>query len=285
MGTAPAAPTIGQRVRAFYERYPFPTYEQADSPAALAGKAQTGVFAALLDAQLPYDARILDAGCGTGQLPIFLSLAERRTVGIDFSFPSLAEGHRFIRRFGLKNVSLMQMDLFAPAFKEGAFDCVISTGVLHHTPDPYRAFQGLCRLVRPGGHLLIGLYNKYARIPLRLRRLIFRLTGRRLEKLDYVLRHGREETKKQIWFMDQYANPHETVHSVDEILEWFAQNGIEYLGVIPRLNGSGLLAREDTIFAPTVLGPPLARVLGQIRWMFAIGREGGLFVMVGRKIV
>jgi len=274
---------IGRRVLGFYERYPFPTYEQTDSPETLRRKAEAGLFASLLDRQLPYDARILDAGCGTGQLPIFLSLAERRTVGIDFSFPSLVEGKRFIRRFGLERVNLVQMDLFLLGLKEESFDCVISTGVLHHTGDPRRAFQGLCRLVRPGGHVLIGLYNRYARIPLRLRGWIFRVTGRRLEFLDYVLRHGRDEKKKHIWFMDQYANPHESVHTVDEVMGWFETSGIECLGVVPRLPPGAALTAEDRLFEPASMGTPFGRLLGQLLWMFTIGREGGLFVMVGRR--
>lgn len=274
---------VGRRVRAFYARYPFPTYEPTDSPGVLAEKAQAGVFASLLDRQIPYNARILDAGCGTAQLPTFLSLPGRRTVGIDFSFPSLMEGRRFVQRFDLKDVDLIQMDLFALGLKEGSFDYVISTGVLHHTADPYRAFQGLCRLVRSGGYILIGLYNRYARIPSMVRHRIFRRTGRRFEWLDFVLRHGRDEAKKHIWFVDQYANPHETVHTVDEVMQWFAANGIACLGVVPRLTPGAPLAPADRLFEPVPMGTPLGRVLGQLAWMFTIGREGGLFVMIGRR--
>ena len=281
--SSPFHAEVGQRVRAFYERYPFPTYEQMDSPEVLLQKAQAGVFASLLDRQIPYNARILDAGCGTGQLPIFLSLGERRVVGIDFSFPSLLEGAKFIQRFGLKHAGLVQMDLFALGLKEESFDYVISTGVLHHTADSYGAFQGLCRLVRRGGYLVIGLYNRYARIPLKVRRWIFRLTGRRFESLDSVLRHGRDEGRRQVWFMDQYANPHETVHTIDEVMGWFAANGIEWLGVVPRLPPGPPLAAEDRLFEPHRLGTPLGRVLGQLAWMFTIGREGGLFVTIGRR--
>lgn len=280
---SPPHAEVARRVRAFYERYPFPTYEQTDSPQALAQKAQAGVFASLLDQQIPYNARILDAGCGTGQLPIFLSMAQRRAVGIDFSFQSLWEGTRFIKRFGLKNVHLIQMDLFALGLKEGSFDYVISTGVLHHTANPYGAFQGLCRLVRPGGYLLIGLYNRYARIPTKARRWLFHLAGRRLDRLDPVLRRSQDEARKHNWFVDQYANPHETAHTVDEVMRWFTASGVECLGVVPRLPPEMPLAPGDQIFEPRHMGTRLTRVLGQLAWMFTIGREGGLFVMIGRR--
>ena len=283
-GATPSSEKVGRLVRAFYARYPFPTYEPTDSPGVLAQKAQAGVFASLLDRQIPYTARVLDAGCGTGQLPIFLSLPGRRTVGIDFSSPSLMEGRRFIRRFDLKDVDLVQMDLFALGLKERSFDYVISTGVLHHTADPYGAFQGLCRLLRSGGYILVGLYNRCARIPSIVRRRIFRYTGRRLEWLDYVLRHGRNEAKKHIWFMDQYANPHETVHTVDEVMRWFAANEIECVGVVPRLTPGAPLTPADRLFEPVPMGTRLGRLLGQFLWQFTIGREGGLFVMIGRRV-
>ncbi|MGH7407403.1 MAG: class I SAM-dependent methyltransferase [Candidatus Methylomirabilales bacterium] len=284
-GASPPLHEVGRRVRAFYAQYPFPTYEPTDSPGVLAEKAQAGVFASLLDRQIPYNARILDAGCGTGQLPIFLSLPGRRTVGIDFSLPSLMEGRRFVHRFSLKDVDLIQMDLFMLGLKDESFDYVITTGVLHHTADPYRVFQGLCGLLRPGGYILIGLYNRYARIPTMLRRWIFRRTGRRFEWLDSVLRHGRDEAKKHIWFADQYANPHETVHTVDEVMQWFAANEIECMGVVPSLTPGAPLTPADRPFEPVPMGKPLGRVLGQLVWMFTIGREGGLFVMIGRRVV
>jgi len=274
---------IGQRIRAFYECYPFPTYESMDSPTTLAQKAQAGVFASLLDRQIPYNARILCAGCGTGQLPIFLSLTGRRVVAIDFSLRSLSEGAKFVQRFGLKNVNFVQTDLFALGLKIQSFDYVICTGVLHHTGDPYRAFQNLCQLVRPGGHILIGLYNRYARIPLAARSWIFRLTGRRLDRLDYVIRHTQDEAKKLVWFMDQYANPHETSHRVDEVMRWFAANGLECVGVVPRLTPGAPLREADELFEPVPMGTAFSRLVGQLAWMFTIGREGGLFVMIGRQ--
>ena len=284
-GGLPAADPrlIGRRIRRFYEQHPFPTYEATDSPESLRRKARHGRFAALLDRQIPYDALILDVGCGTGQLPIFLSLAERRTVGVDFSFSSLREGKKFVGRFSLKNVDLIQMDLFWLGFREASFDYVISTGVLHHTGDPYAAFQGLCRLVKPGGYLLIGLYNRYARIPLILRRQIFRLMGGRFEGLDPVLRGDGEEGRKHIWFMDQYANPHESVHRVDEVMRWFTANRIDCVGVIPRLPPRPAVSPAERLFQPVSMGSRVSRVVGQLMWMFSIGREGGLFVMIGRR--
>jgi len=58
-------------VKAFYEENPFPNYDDIDSQETLMEKARKGVFARLLDEQLPQGALVLEVGCGTGQLTIF----------------------------------------------------------------------------------------------------------------------------------------------------------------------------------------------------------------------
>jgi SAM-dependent methyltransferase len=62
----------------------------------------------------------------------------------------------------------------------GAFDVVCSSGVLHHTSGPRSSFARLARLARPGGTIVVGVYNTFARVPLRLRRLAARWSGFRV---------------------------------------------------------------------------------------------------------
>ena len=52
---------------------------------------------------------------------------------------------------------------------KGAFDVVYSSGVLHHTSNPRSSFARLAQLARPGGTIVVGVYNAFARVPLRLR--------------------------------------------------------------------------------------------------------------------
>ena len=79
----------------------------------------------------------------------------------------------------------METDLRAPGLRRGAFDVVYSSGVLHHTPDPRASFAAVARLVRPGGMVVLGLYNAYARLPHRLRRAVARFSADRMVD-DYL---------------------------------------------------------------------------------------------------
>ena len=68
-------PDVTEIIKSFYEKTPFPNYDEVDSSTSLREKATRGVFARLLDEQIPFNARILEAGCGTGQLSNFLGMS------------------------------------------------------------------------------------------------------------------------------------------------------------------------------------------------------------------
>lgn len=275
---------VGEKVRAFYEGCSFPGYDDFDTPLDLIEKAKRGNYARVLDEQLPLGVRILDAGCGTGQLAIFLSMVHRWVVGADFSSASLAKANDFKRRFDLRRVSFVCMDLFQPALQNGSFDYVFSNGVLHHTADAYGAFQNLCALVKPGGYITIGLYNTYGRLVLDARRWIFRITRDRLRFLDYFIRQESvSDQKKRIWYMDQYKNPHEDKFSVDDALGWFKKNNIEYVNAVPKIRLGQRFTSSDSLFEPQTMGSRLEHLVCQLRWIFTEGREGGFFILIGRK--
>lgn len=275
---------VGKTVRGFYEHCSFPGYDDFDTPHDLIEKSRTGIYASLLEDQLPLGVRVLDAGCGTGQLAIFLSMVHRSVVGADFSWGSLSKGNAFRRRFNLGNVSFVQMDLFSPAFAPESFDYIFCNGVLHHTADAKGAFANLCRLLKPGGGIAIGLYNTYGRLLLDLRRVIFRYTGNTMHWLDfYMRRKSMGAEKKQIWFMDQYRNPHEDTFTVDDVLQWFRENGIEYVNSIPKVRFGEDFRTTDRLFEPRDPGARWERVACQLRWILTQGREGGFFITFGRK--
>ena len=242
-------------VRRFYERAPFPGYPPRDSLQALRARAERSPLPRLIDRAIPGDARIVEVGCGTGQMCLFLARADRVVVGADLTRASLALGAGAARRFGLERVQFVETDLQRPGLKAGAFDVVYSSGVLHHTPDPRASFARLAQLARPGGTIVVGVYNAFARLPARLRRVAARLSGFRIVPFDPVLRERRHEpARREAWLRDQYGHPEEHTHTLAEVQGWFAENGIEYSGPI-RARCSTTSRRSCSRTRPTTGGP------------------------------
>src|SRR5712692_8040603 len=268
-------------VRRFYERAPFPGYPPHDSLASLRARAERSEFARLLDRAIPGDARLLEIGCGTGQMSLYLARADRLVIGADLTRGSLLLGAAAARRFGLNGVQFVETDLRHPGLRAGSFDVVYSSGVLHHTPDPRASFTRIAQLARPGGMIVLGLYNTFARIPLRLRRLVARLSGYRWVPFDPVLRDRRNEpARREAWLHDQYRHPEEHRHTLAEVQSWFGENNVEYVRAYP----SALIGDEpEQLFARAADNWRPEAWLAQLGWIRSLGKEGGLFITVGRR--
>ncbi len=136
-------------------------------------------------------------------------------------------------------------------------------------------------LVRPGGVIVLGVYNAIARIPTRLRRAVARVSGFRLVPFDPILRdRSHDPERREAWLRDQYRHPEEHRHTIGEVQRWFAEHGVEYLRTYPSA------VFDDTpedLFTRAADNWGLESWLTQIAWMRTLGREGGLFLTIGRK--
>src|SRR5258708_1107743 len=221
-------------VRRFYEYAPFPGYRPRDSLASLYARADRSKFARLLDEAIPGDARIVEIGCGTGQMSLYLTRADRLVIGADLTRASLLLAQGAARRFGLARVQFVETDLRRPGLRAGAFDVVYASGVLHHTPNPRASFARIATLARPGGIIVVGLYNAFARIPLRLRRLVARISGYRWIPFDPVLRErDGEPARREALLRDQYLHPEEHPHNPGGVQNWFRENSVQYVRAYP----------------------------------------------------
>jgi SAM-dependent methyltransferase len=269
-------------VRRFYETSPFPGYAPHETLQGLRVKAQRSAFAQLLDRAIPGDARVVEIGCGTGQMCLYLARADRIVIGADLARAALVRGASAARRFGLDAVQFVETDLQRPALRAGSFDVVYCSGTLHHAPNPRTSFARIASLARPGGMIVLGLYNTLARIPLRLRRLIARSTGYRLIPFDPVLRsRWNEPARREAWLRDQYQHPEEHHHTLGEVQRWFTENRVEYTRAYP----SAVLADDSSgLFDAADDNWWFEGWLAQVGWIRRLGHEGGLFFTIGRRL-
>ena len=100
---------------------------------------------------------VLDGGCGGGRYARLAGRHGARVVGVDLS---AAVEKAAALCADLPDVAIVQADLLDLPLAEGRFDLVFSIGVLHHSPDPRRAFAQLAARVKPGGRLAVWLYRK-----------------------------------------------------------------------------------------------------------------------------
>jgi SAM-dependent methyltransferase len=94
------------------------------------------------------DFRILDAGCGTGQMTKRLG-----AIGTAYGLDSAPEAIAFARSRGVER--LAQGSITAPPFATGAFDCVLALDVIEHVDDDFGILTSLLKILRPGGHLIV----------------------------------------------------------------------------------------------------------------------------------
>jgi 2-polyprenyl-3-methyl-5-hydroxy-6-metoxy-1,4-benzoquinol methylase len=272
---------VTEVMKAFYMENPFPDYEDTDSVGSLMERAQQSVFAKALEQAIPLGARFLEVGCGTGQLSLYLSVAKRDVFGVDLCPNSLHLARKFRDTHGLTRAHFFQMNLFRPIFKPESFDVVYCSGVLHHTGFPRKGFEAICPLVKPGRYIIVGLYNRYMRIPTHLRRLASRVVD--IRRVDPIVRRFSTRKKQETWFMDQYRNPHETDHSIGEVIRWFDDNGFDFVNSIPSTRLGKTAAAVTNPFEPADRGSAFETILSQVVATPTFGREGGLFIVVGKR--
>jgi hypothetical protein len=120
------------------------------------------------------------------------------------------------------------------------------------------------------------------RFPTYCRRALSRIMS--IDVLDPVLRRFSTPQKRQTWFNDQYRNPHESAHSIAEVIGWFEANGIQFISSIPapHLGNTGATLRD--LFHQQDCGSRAEMLLSQLLSIPTFSREGDLFIAVGRKL-
>jgi len=97
--------------------------------------------------------RVLDIGCGTGELlrAVQQTVADAWIVGADIA-PQMLGAAR--RKLGAQ-VPLVGADAARLPFRAESFGVVVSSSSLHYWPDPAAGLAELTRVLRPGGRLVI----------------------------------------------------------------------------------------------------------------------------------
>ena len=103
--------------------------------------------------------RVLEIGAGVGTDARQLIGRGAVYTGINVDRGSTEATAQALRAFSLSG-NAVQCDATSLGFRDGTFDVVYAFGVLHHIPDVRKAVAEIRRVLKPGGELLLMLYNR-----------------------------------------------------------------------------------------------------------------------------
>jgi ubiquinone/menaquinone biosynthesis C-methylase UbiE len=132
---------------------------------------------------LPTGARIVEIGCGTGQITRTLLKHDQEftVTAVDFAANMLqtlnrantdtvtsdqhyhsSDRERSQDDQSLPRLTLLQGDCTRLPFASDSFDACVMINIVNHLPDPIAAFNDLRRVVRPDGQLFTNIPNLYS---------------------------------------------------------------------------------------------------------------------------
>ena len=275
---------ITSKVRDFYNVKPFPSYDNLENKHSLSIKGKNNLLLTQLKDFVGYKKNFLEVGSGTCQLSLYLSIGTNNNIfALDPTFESLKLGKNFAKNNNINNVTFISADIFDDVLAPNIFDFIWCSGVLHHTKNPYLGFQTVIKSLKKNGYIIVGLYNKIGRLRTIIRKFFYKIFGENfLFLFDPTLKKLKiSEDQKKAWIRDQYEHPVESLHTFDEILDWFEKNNIEFINSIP---ASNLFSNEINLFEKTKKNNSLINLLIQFFMIFTkIGSDGGLFIFIGKK--
>ena len=115
---------------------------------------------------------VLDIGAGMGRISLPLARVAGQVMAVDQTFLRMKFVKIMAEKLGLKNIDTYVGDIFTLPFEAESFDLIVMNGVLEWVgvterfKNPREAqieSLKICRkLLKPGGHLYIGIENRWA---------------------------------------------------------------------------------------------------------------------------
>lgn len=251
-----------EKTKKFYEKTPYNTFNVDDNFYYYLDKNKDLLLSNVNDNDV-----IIDVGCGMGWMSdYFKNRNKKNVISIDVSFSALTLAKN---RYNL-NV-IQANNLFLP-IKSNSASLVLSSGVIHHTPNAYKSFKELVRILKPSGIILLQTYNKDSlyyftyeyfgkilRKPMEFYEPIenlykvlflpfFYLAG--LIRCMVMRKKWTNRSLKQVWnhFRDFLLTPQASFFTLYELKKWFLGNDLRIVKY--EVGGFGthcfILRRADT---------------------------------------
>jgi SAM-dependent methyltransferase len=96
---------------------------------------------------------VLDVGCGIGAYVVKMTPLSRVVFGVDLDEDKIRQAHRTLPHVAVSTAESLP-------FPEASFDVVLQHEIVEHVGDDRLAVQDACRVLKPGGRLVIFAPNR-----------------------------------------------------------------------------------------------------------------------------
>jgi len=256
-------------VRDFYERMPYPapltSLDKHRDLYANADHRRTQFHLTWPTEQPRGNLEILVAGCGTSQAAKYaLREPDARVTALDISEMSLRHTRDLQQKYNLENLDLHQLPIESVRELGRSFDLIVSTGVLHHLPDPDLGLRALREVLRPQGAMRLMVYARYGRAGIYMIQEYCRLLGIAAVEDDLrdlsatlaalpadhpisgVLRKAKDFRRPEA-MADALLHPQDRAYTVPELYFWLDRCGMSFgrwIEQAPYLAQCGAVARS-----------------------------------------
>lgn len=221
---------ITKNVKNFYEEQPFNYYGSLTEAVSHIKKNPIHAYPDLNRVlSLKKTKLLMEFGCGTGWFTNASAYHYSKSVtAVDLSHSAIKRAKEMAEILGTsKDITFVESDLF-DFITTNSVDLVVSIGVLHHTRNARDAFKHIQKFVLKKGFIFVGLYHLFGRkVFLKLFQDILEKEGEdaaflRFKSLNFSYT---DDTFLRSRFRDQVLHPNETLHTLEEVLEWLDESG------------------------------------------------------------
>jgi len=190
---------------------------------------------------------VLIAGCGTNQAAVdaFRS-PDIHFTAIDISSKSLDHEEFLKRKYELNNLDIIQLNIESVGKLGKKFDHVISTGVLHHLPNPLKGLTALSQVMKENACLSLMMYGKTLRVGLYMIQEAFATLGLKQTEADIEIAKSvlnqavpkdhavnryinrAKDIATLPGFVDTFLHPQDVSYSVRELLDLIHRAGFGF---------------------------------------------------------
>ena len=251
----------------------FYDYKITDNKAILLNLQNSNSIISKFKKKIGYNKNVLEVGCESGQVSFFFSIGTNNKIfGLDANLDSLKIANKFAKENNLQNVKFINADIYEDIFNDEVFDFIWCNDYLHHKENPKAAFKILSKSLKKDGYIILAMHDKFGRIRTAIRKYFFNIFGK--------------NTKNKInsWTHNQNLHPYESYNKIEELLNWFEINGIEFINSTKSFNFTNDES-FDNLFKKTARSSFFSRIVNQTLMIFNhYDRERDIFFLIGKKL-